>query len=208
MESMPVDAYDPSEVSSTESSPEEVEFTREELNAFLKRYGGDGLTEVIAQAVCPEYAGFTYMELRMFLLGNTGHDLTEAEWNEVVEDQDADAEAEGTDDDEDDDDEDDEDDEAESEGEIIDINQRRVIHYIEDIIGAPISQETRFDILIGRHQDFVTSTGIRVELKFANVRVSEIKEAAVKIQKIWRTYKENKSIAADAMTLVRFMKSN
>ena len=77
----------------SDDSVEEAEFTREDLDAFLRRHGGS-LSDAMAQAVCSEYAGFTYMELRMLVLGNTGHDLTEEEWNELIDDDDDDDETE------------------------------------------------------------------------------------------------------------------
>lgn len=210
------DASDDSDGSSeSDESVEEAEFTREELNAFLQRHGGS-LSEATAQAVCSEYAGFTYMELRMLLLGNTGHDLTEEEWNELIEDDDEETDSESDDPEEADEGEaeGEEREEAEEGGEAEEaeeagdddaieiINERRVIHYIEEMIGSPLSQEACFDILIGKHNDFITASGLRVEVKFDTVRRTQIKEAAVKIQATWRKYKETRE---EAMILVGFM---
>lgn len=221
-ENSPDAASDDSDGSSeSDESVEEAEFTREDLDAFLRRYGGS-LSEATAQAVCSEYAGFTYMELRMLVLGNTGHDLTEEEWNELIEDDEEETDAEGTDAEEGEAEEaegaegeeaegeeaeGEEGEEAEESGDddaIEIINERRVIHYIEEMIGSPLSQEACFDILIGKHNEFITASGLRVDVKFDTVRRTQIKEAAVKIQATWRKYKETKE---EAMIIVGFMNS-
>ena len=226
------DSDDSDGSSESDESVEEAEFTREDLDAFLRRYGGS-LSEATAQAVCSEYAGFTYMELRMLVLGNTGHDLTEEEWNELIEDdeEDTDSDAEGTDAEEGEAEEAEGEEREEAEGEDAEgeereeaegeereeaegeeagdddaieiINERRVIHYIEEMIG-PLSQEVCFDILIGKSNEFITASGLRVDVKFDTVRRSQIKEAAVKIQATWRKYKETRE---EAMIIVGFMNS-
>jgi hypothetical protein len=140
----------------------------------------------------------------------SSHSLCEELLCELKDDEEegTDSDAEGTDAEEG---EEAEGEEAEGEGEeagdddaIEIINERRVIHYIEEMIGSPLSQEACFDILIGKQNDFITASGLRVEVKFDTVRRTQIKEAAVKIQATWRKYKETRE---EAMNLVGFMNS-
>ena len=188
--------------SDSDESVEEAEFTREDLDAFLRRHGGS-LSDATAQAVCSEYAGFTYMELRMLVLGNTGHDLTEEEWNELIEDDDeeTDSDAEGTDAEEGEAEEA-EGEEAGDDDAIEIINERRVILNFEEMkeMIGPLSQEVWFDILIGKANDFITASGLHVVVKYDTVQVGLKIKAAAKIQHAWRNY----SIRKDAVILYRF----
>jgi hypothetical protein len=59
-----------------EEEEEELEFTRAELDAFLRKRGGVGLTEAIAARVCPVVAGFTRHELHFLCIGNGAEGLT------------------------------------------------------------------------------------------------------------------------------------
>jgi hypothetical protein len=61
----------------------EVEFSRDALNAFLRRRGGSGLTEAMALAICPIFGVFTLSELRSLCIGNGARDLDEDEWDDM-----------------------------------------------------------------------------------------------------------------------------
>ena len=100
IEDLPRDDDDASDFSSVDSEDEEVEFNRADLQAFIARLGGN-LTDAAADNICEVIAGFTYYELNALVVGNTGRQLTEDQWNELLED----------DDDDDDDDDDEEEDE-------------------------------------------------------------------------------------------------
>ena len=91
---------DDESVYSDDSEDEEVEFTRAELQAFMVSLGGN-LSEEAADNICEIIAGFTYYELNALVVGNTGRQLTEEQWNELLVEED------------DDDDEDDSEDESE-----------------------------------------------------------------------------------------------
>jgi hypothetical protein len=105
IEDLPRD--DDSEVSSVLTEDEEVEFNRADLQAFIARLGGN-LTDAAADNICEIIAGFTYYELNALVVGNTGRQLTEDQWNELLEDED-----------EDEDDDDDDDDQSDASGEDI-----------------------------------------------------------------------------------------
>jgi hypothetical protein len=85
----------------SEEDEDEVDFTRAELQAFLASMGGN-LSEEAADNICEVIAGFTYYELNALVVGNTGRQLTEDQWNELLEDEDE---------------EDDDDDESDASGE-------------------------------------------------------------------------------------------
>jgi hypothetical protein len=87
IEDLPRD--DDSEVSSVGTEDEEVEFTRSELQAFIASLGGN-LSEEAADNICEIIAGFTYCELNALVVGNTGRNLTEDRWNQLLEDEDED----------------------------------------------------------------------------------------------------------------------
>ena len=70
---------------SVDSEDEEVEFTRPDLQSFIASLGGN-LTEAAADNICEIIAGFTYYELNALVVGNTGRQLTEEQWNELLED--------------------------------------------------------------------------------------------------------------------------
>jgi hypothetical protein len=78
---------DDDEASSIVSEEDEVDFTRAELQAFLASLGGN-LTDAAAENICDVIAGFNYYELNALVVGNTGRQLTEAMWNELLEDDD------------------------------------------------------------------------------------------------------------------------
>ena len=80
-----------------DDSVDEVEFSRADLNAFLRARGGHGLTDAMAAEVCPEFGTFMGTELNALVVGNGGRPLTREEWIALLEQ------------DEDDDDEEDED---------------------------------------------------------------------------------------------------
>lgn len=69
--------------SESESEFDEVEFTRSELQEFIKSHGGN-LTEQMSDAICAVVGAFTQTELNSLLVGNTGQALTEEEWNELL----------------------------------------------------------------------------------------------------------------------------
>jgi hypothetical protein len=159
MEVLPEDMSDAASDES-DASVEEVEFTREELDAFLRRHGGS-LSDAMAQVVCSEYAGFTYVELHMLLLGNTGHDLSQEEWDQLLAEDDDD---EGTDadDDEGTDDEGTEVNGVPNEANRLDVedsNARILEHYLS-----------------------------YPHMEMALVNDAQSKKAAAKIQHAWRNY--------------------
>lgn len=100
IEDLPRDDDSEASVDSDEDE-DEVDFTRAELQAFIASLGGN-LTDTAADNICEVIAGFTYYELNALVVGNTGRQLTEAMWNELLE--------EDEEDDDDDDDEDESDD--------------------------------------------------------------------------------------------------
>ena len=80
-----------SDVSSDDSDDDdEVEFTRASLQAFMRSLGGN-LTDAAAENICDIIAGFTYYELNALVVGNTGRQLTEDQWNDLLEDDDSDS---------------------------------------------------------------------------------------------------------------------
>lgn len=58
-----------------EEEEEEFEFFPNQLDAFLRERGGNGLTETIAMNVCPEVASLTQHELQMLIIGNGGRPI-------------------------------------------------------------------------------------------------------------------------------------
>jgi hypothetical protein len=160
----------------SDESVEEAEFTREELDAFLRRHGGS-LSDAMAQAVCSEYAGFTYMELRMLVLGNTGHDLTEEEWNELIDD--------------DDEDNDEAEEAEEAEGE------ENGVPETSGFLSGFTNATTDLDDVNARILAYYLSYP---HMEMALVNDVESKRAAAKIQHAWRKY----SIHKDALILSRF----
>ena len=76
-EAMPDVSDDESEASYEE---DEVEFTREQLQAFLKSRGGSGLTETMLNRVCGIVGGFTFAEIHMLCVGNDARPLSCEEW--------------------------------------------------------------------------------------------------------------------------------
>ena len=186
--------------SDSDESVEEAEFTREDLDAFLRRHGGS-LSDATAQAVCSEYAGFTYMELRMLVLGNTGHDLTEEEWNELI-----DAEGtEGTDSESDDAEEAEEEDAEEEDAEEEDAEgteegngvPNAYSEYLRGFSFGRGSNEVDVDDVNSYILNFYLSSP---HMDMALVNDVKSKKAAAKIQHAWRNY----SIRKDAVILYRF----
>ena len=185
MEMMPDDVSvgsESDESDESDASLEEVEFTREELDTFLRGHGG-GLSETMARVICPEVAGFTYMELHMLLLGNSGHDLTQEEWDQLVD-------AEGTDDDDDDDDDEAEGSEAEGSGE-------NGVPETSGFLSGFTNATTDLDAVNARILEYYLSYP---HMEMALVNDVESKRAAAKIQHAWRKY----SIHKDALILSRF----
>ena len=83
---------------SDNSEDEEVEFTRADLQSFIASLGGN-LSEEAADNICEVIAGFTYYELNALVVGNTGRQLTEEMWNELLEDDDeSDSDSDNSDD--------------------------------------------------------------------------------------------------------------
>ena len=76
------DESDASDESDDTYEEDEVEFTREQLQAFLKRRGGLGLAEASLDRVCSVVGGFTFSEIRMLCVGNDARPLTNEEWAE------------------------------------------------------------------------------------------------------------------------------
>jgi hypothetical protein len=79
---------------------EEVEFTRAELEVFLRARGGE-MTEAQVAIICPIVCGLTFQELNFIMIGICGRTLTDVEWDELMD-------AQEDDDDETDDETDDE----------------------------------------------------------------------------------------------------
>ncbi len=188
MEVLPEDTSDAASDDSDESdaSVEEVEFTREELDAFLRRHGGS-LSDAMAQVVCSEYAGFTYVELHMLLLGNTGHDLSQEEWDQLL--------AEGTDDDDDDDAEGTDDEGTEGNG----VTNDTPSEYLRGFSFSRGRNEVDVDAVNARILEYYLSYP---HMEMALVNDAQSKKAAAKIQHAWRNY----SIRKDALILYRFSK--
>ena len=78
---------------------EEIEFSRAELDVFLRARGGIGLTDAMAEAICQEAAAFTCNELNALLVGNGARIMTEEAWNELISEQEDDDEDEEEDED-------------------------------------------------------------------------------------------------------------
>ena len=112
---------DEASVSDDDDDDDEVEFTRAELQTFLARMGGN-LTDAAAEGICDVIASFTYYELNALVVGNTGRQLTEDQWNELLND-----------DSEDEEEEEDEEDELED-GEIpsLTVDNMRITTYMND----------------------------------------------------------------------------
>ena len=206
-EKMPQIQYEDEEGSDDEEEEEfeEVEFTRAELDAFLRARGG-GLSDALALAVCEVVCGLTFTELNFLMLGNCGRALTQDEWNELLQAQDED---------EDDDDEDDED---ESEDE-------NVQHNGALSLLAAVSEEysNGNDFNQGAQQDAEDDRWVRlngqtlsISFSYNNLRTisfssddllsvwdemwtrrftpTRLCEAVVKIQSSWRGYKVRQRI--------------
>ena len=75
-----------------EEDYEEVEFTRAELDAFLRARGG-GLTEALALGICESLCALRLSELNMLMICNCGRAITEDEWNELLDAQDEEEES-------------------------------------------------------------------------------------------------------------------
>jgi hypothetical protein len=78
---------------SYEDEPEEVEFTRAELGAFLRARDGCYVERTL-DTICPEVCGLTFTELNFLMIGVCGKSLTDAEWDELIEAQESDDESE------------------------------------------------------------------------------------------------------------------
>lgn len=185
-EKMPEIQYEDEDGSDNEEEEEEefeeVEFTRAELDAFLRARGG-GLSDALALAVCEVVCGLTFTELNFLMLGNCGRALTQDEWNELLQAQDED---------------DDEDDEDESEDESLQHNGALSLL-------AAVSEEysNGTDFNQGAEQDAEDDGWVRlngqtlsISISSDNLRsVSEMwtrcftLQAVVKIQSSWRGYK-------------------
>ena len=189
-EKMPEIQYEDEEGSDDEEEEEfeEVEFTRAELDAFLRARGG-GLSDALALAVCEVVCGLTFTELNFLMLGNCGRALTQDEWNELLQAQDEDE------------DDDDEDDESEDES---------VQHNGALSLLAAVSEEysNGNDFNQGAQQDAEDDRWVRlngptlsISISSDSLRsVSEIwtrcftLQAVVKIQSSWRGYKVRQRI--------------
>ncbi len=82
-----------------EEDYEEVEFTRAELDAFLRARGG-GLTEALALGICESLCALRLSELNMLMICNCGRAITEDEWNELLDAQDEEEESDNESDEE------------------------------------------------------------------------------------------------------------
>ena len=80
-----------------DDSVDEVEFSRADLNAFLRARGGHGLTDAMAAEVCPEFGTFMGTELNALVVGNGGRPLTREEWIALLEQDEEDEEDEDND---------------------------------------------------------------------------------------------------------------
>jgi hypothetical protein len=75
-----------------DDSVDEVEFSRADLDAFLRARGGHGLTDAMAAEVCPEFGTFMGTELNALVVGNGARPLTREEWIALLQQQDEDEE--------------------------------------------------------------------------------------------------------------------
>ena len=85
-EAMPVqyEEDEDEDESDYESDEEEIEFTRELLNAWLRKQGGTGLTDSVAEFICPELGAFTRQELQALCFGNGGGLMGDDEWEQLL----------------------------------------------------------------------------------------------------------------------------
>jgi hypothetical protein len=79
------DDEDEDDYSDDEDDEEEVEFERAELDVFLRKRGGVGLTNAIAAEVCPVLCGLTRMELHFLCIGNGARPITDDDWTMLFE---------------------------------------------------------------------------------------------------------------------------
>jgi hypothetical protein len=82
----PVAGDDDEDEEEDEDEDEEVEFSRANLDALLRQRGGVGLTDAMAEAVCPEFALFMVTELNALIVGNGGRHLNQDEWDALIYD--------------------------------------------------------------------------------------------------------------------------
>lgn len=159
---------------SDDEEEEEVEFTRAELDAFLRARGG-GLTDALARDVCETICALSLSELNMLMICNCGRALTEDEWNELIY-------------------EEDEEDEEEDDG----INHNGLLALAS--VSADLLMNDRNE---GAEQDandeasgvfihsfFAEGNWLRIIGGQALEKLSEIEiKAAIKIQSSWRGFK-------------------
>jgi hypothetical protein len=83
----PAQEDDDDSYESEEDDDEEdvLQFQREDLDIFLKRRGGMGLTDAIAERVCSEVAEFTRTELHFLCVGNGAAALCDADWEALLQ---------------------------------------------------------------------------------------------------------------------------
>jgi len=149
---------DDESVYSDDSEDEEVEFTRADLQGFIASLGGN-LSEEAADNICDVIAGFTYYELNALVVGNTGRQLTEEQWNELL------------DDDDDDDGSDDDSEEELEDGELEDGSQMTIDNMRITSFLNPDGSSTR--IVRTRNDDDVWRKKVK---------------AATKLQAVWRGF--------------------
>jgi len=92
------DDDDEDEDEDDEDDDEEVEFSRADLDAFLRARGGNGLTDAMAAEVCPEFGTFMATELNALVVGNGARPLTHEEWVALVDEEEDEDEDEDNDD--------------------------------------------------------------------------------------------------------------
>ena len=183
-EKMPEPQCEDEEDSDDEEEFEEVEFTRAQLDAFLRERGG-GLTDALALGVCEIVCGLTFAELNMLMICNCGRAITENEWIELLRAQDEDN----------DDDESDHEDDEDNEG----INHNGALSALASVSAGLLTEMN--DRNEGAEQDnsdeswVSLGSGFQVHSFFSSEglwlrRMTEHfeNEAATKIQSYWRGF--------------------
>jgi hypothetical protein len=83
LEDMP-QASEEDEEEDEDDEDEEVELCRADLDSLLRVRGGQGLTNAMAETICPDTACFLAIELNSIIMGNGGRPLNEEEWDRLV----------------------------------------------------------------------------------------------------------------------------
>ena len=78
------DSDDSDDDEEDEDEEDEVEFNREQLDTFLRNHGGFGITDAMAESICPTSAAFTHSELRILCMGNGARQLSDREWGTLL----------------------------------------------------------------------------------------------------------------------------